>query len=325
MNRGRNSHLRGPRKAVATHLRAATAPISLLLVFSALGALPARANNQQQLQRRQPLGSLTATGAVQVNGAAVPAQAIVFAGDLIDTAPGGTAIVTITGEGTVKVYPQSEIVLDGNSQYMAELRRGTVVENTFSGASRAALRIGDYTVGAAAPPQSTIASETPNAPHTSALIRLDGDGAGLVSCVAGAIQVADLQGNTSLILKSGQSTSISTGGQAIAAQATAPPASRDEEVRTPVRHLWRRWIILGVAGGAAAAAAVILTRGSHAAIADPRSPAPTPGPPAPAPPAPAPSPEPPPAPAPPSPTPPAPPPPPPAPPPAPPHHHHHHD
>lgn len=291
--------------------------VCMLVLVTAFAVPTKAAARQDQDHRRNPLGTLSSTGVVQVNGAVAPAQSMVFVGDALNTDSGGTATVAIAGKGSIKVYPNSEIEFGGNPGYEAELVRGTAVTDTIPGGAGLALRIGDYLVRAA-----------PDAPQGAAMIRLENGGEGLVSCVNGAIQVADLQGDTSVLLSTGQSTSISTADEAITAQASPSRTSQDGEIRSATkRHHWGL-IVLGIAGGAAVAAAVILTHGGNAAVSTTMPPSPIPAPPtppSPTPPAPTPPPPPPPSPIPPSPTPPLPPaPPPPPPPPAPPPHHHKH-
>lgn len=280
-----NGASRSPRrKMVAVKFRRMIGLIPLILLFAV--AFPAHASPQrEQNEQGQPLGSVSAIGSVQVNGATVADQSAVFAGDSLNTDQGGTATLTFVGKGTIKVYPESQIVVSGNSSYVAELLRGTAVTD-----SRVTVRIGDYVVGAA-----------PDAPAgAAAMIRLGTDGGSIVSCIAGTVLVLAIQGDTSVVLNEGQSTSISTAGRAIAAQAATSSGSQDREGRIRTKHHWRL-IILGIAGGAAVAAVVAATGGGDAAVStslpptppDPAPPSPTPPaptPPAPAPPPPAPAP-----------------------------------
>jgi hypothetical protein len=293
-------------KAFPLHSRASISLAGAVVLFSALTLLPHADAQQQEPAQRTPLGSLSATGTVQVNGSTAPAQSTIFAGDSLNTDPGGTATLTVAGRGTIKLYPQSEMAFNGNSGYVAELVHGTAVVNTLVAASGVALRVGDYVVGAA-----------PGGANAAAMVRLQADGTGLVYCIAGTVQVVALQGDTSVSLAVGQSTSISTAGEAITAQASPSSPFPNGEVRRPTKHHRWRLIILGLVGGTAVATAVAFTRGGGAAISTSLPPSPTPapppGPPSPPPPSPSPSPTPPSPPGP-TPTPPSPPPPPPTPP-----------
>jgi len=240
-----------------------------LVLLSALAPSAHAGGRQQQNRQPKPLASLSATGTVLVNGIVAPAQSTVSVGDSLNTDQGGTATITIDGKGAIKVFPQSQILLIQNSSYVAELSRGTAATNTLSGAPGVALRVGDYVVGPA-----------PDAPEATATIKLEKDGGGLVSCLAGTVQVVSVQGDTSVSLKMGQSTSISTAGQVIAAQATSSSALRDQEIIGPAKRHHRVWLVLGIAGGAAvAAAAVIVTHGGGAAVSPSPTPSPAPSPP----------------------------------------------
>ena len=55
-------------------------------------ALPIRQDQKQQEEKKQPLGSLTATGEVYVNDKLAPAETTIFAGDTLRTGEMGTAV-----------------------------------------------------------------------------------------------------------------------------------------------------------------------------------------------------------------------------------------
>ena len=79
---------------------------------------------QTQSTKRQPLGSLTATGQVYVNDKVAPAESTVFVGDTIRTGEASTAIFTMTGNGTLKIGAQSQVVISGDPQFATELHPG---------------------------------------------------------------------------------------------------------------------------------------------------------------------------------------------------------
>lgn len=201
---------------------------------------------------RKPLGSLSTVGGVMVNSSAAAAGQTVFAGDSLTTNDSGIATVTISGKGAFKIAPNSQVEFPGSSRYSAQLKNGTVVMNTFIERSDVALRIGEYIVMAA-----------PRAQQAAAMVKQDSDGSGLVSCLAGEVQVLAIQGDTALFLQAGQSTSISSGGQTVAVNAASPPTIPASTIPVVKKH-WG-WIMLGVAGagGAAGAALAAGGGGSH--------------------------------------------------------------
>ena len=295
----------GRRSRARKALRSAAIGLIPLLMLVAADALPAYAGaGRPQDGQSEAVGSLTSIGTVQVNGAAAAAQSAVFAGDSLNTEQGGTATLAISGRGTIKVYPQSLVTVWAKSRYLAELDRGTAVITTLMGASGVGLRLGDYVVEGA-----------PDAVEAAAMVRLDTDGASVVTCISGSVRIVAVDGDTSLVLQRGQSTSLSVAPQAIATQAYPSSALKEREEGVRKKRHWGL-IILGIGGSAAVAAAVVATGGGGASVSTsvPPSP-PPPAPPAPAPPPPSPTP---PSPTPPPPGPPAPPPGPPAPPPGPP-------
>src|SRR5256884_6487943 len=98
---------------------------------------------QTQSTKRQPLGSLTATGQVYVNDKVAPAESTVFVGDTIRTGEASTAIFTMTGNGTLKIGAQSQVVISGDPQFATELQSGTAVIGAISGTSGSKLRVGE--------------------------------------------------------------------------------------------------------------------------------------------------------------------------------------
>ena len=94
-----------------------------------------------QDQQRESLGSLSSLGEVYINESAVPVDSTIFSGDRLRTGDTGTATFTVSGKGTLKVLPRSEVVFPGNYQFTAELKSGTVVLSSVSGPRGIALRV----------------------------------------------------------------------------------------------------------------------------------------------------------------------------------------
>lgn len=240
---GCRDRVRGHRRRSA--LVALVESFGLLLMF----ALPAGASSLKQQRQPKPLGSLSVVGGVTVNGSpAQPAQTV-FAGDTLATSNNGTATFTVSGQGSFKIAPLGQVSFSDDQRYIIELKRGTVVMNTFAAHSNLALRIGDYIVVA-----------DPVAAQAAIVIKGQAGGSGLVSCLAGGAHILAMQGETSLSLEAGQSTSISPEEQTVAATATPPPSRPRSSVKKD-----RLWIILGLAGagGAAGVALAVSGGGGH--------------------------------------------------------------
>lgn len=178
-------------------------------------------------QENAPVGSLTSTGEVHVNGVAAPPDSTIFAGDALDTGESGSATFTVSGKGDLKISRQTQLAFSGSSQYAAELKAGTVVLDSSSGASGVTLLAGTYVVVPATAGQITSA-------------RIDGpsNGAFRVSCLSGTVALVGLQGGSGQVLQSGEAVNISS-------QGIAPASSSSNHQK--------RWILLGVAGGGAVA------------------------------------------------------------------------
>ena len=105
-----------------------------------LCSTPGYAHAVPQEQQKESLGSLSSIGEVYVNDSAAPVESTIFSGDRLRTGESGTATFTVSGKGTLKVLPRSEVVFPGNYQFTAELKNGTVVLSSVSG-PRSALEV----------------------------------------------------------------------------------------------------------------------------------------------------------------------------------------
>src|SRR5262249_30615111 len=135
-------------------------------------------------------------------------------GDKIRTGEAGEATLAISGKGTLKIQPLSQVVLSGNDQYAAELEKGTVLVNSGPGADRLILRIGNYVVVPTIPTQLT-----------TLRIAREQDGSFLVYCLDGKAGVLSVEGNSGQLLEAGQSLSISAKSELLAS-AAAPKTKR---------------------------------------------------------------------------------------------------
>jgi hypothetical protein len=209
----------------------------VLLVFST----SVYAHAARQEQPRESLGSLSSVGEVSVNDSVAPGESTIFPADRVRTGENGTATFTVSGKGTLKIFPRSEVVFPGNYQFTAELKTGTVVLSSISGPGGITLRVGNYVLVSSFRQQS-------------ATTKIEGaaNGSFLVSCLDGSVGVLTVDAKSGQFLQAGQSLNISA-GQLISSAPRAASATGHSFHST--------WLYLGLGGAAAAAAAAGLARG----------------------------------------------------------------
>lgn len=211
-------------------------PLACLLALS----IPACLRASPQEPPKETLGSLTSLGEVYVNDSPTPVMSTLSPGERIRTGEAGEATLSVTGKGTLKIRPLSQIVLSGNDQYAAELEKGTVLVNSVAGSDGLILRVGNYVV----------VSTSRSLPTASRIARAQ-DGSFQVYCLDGRIGVLTLEGKSGQLLQAGQSLTISAKSELVA---SAPPPKAKGNSHT-------RWILLGLAGAGAAGAAAALAHG----------------------------------------------------------------
>jgi hypothetical protein len=156
--------------------------LQLLALYQLSSAVAYGAPQEQQ---RRALGSLTTVGEVHVNDAVAPSDAPIFAGDVLRSAGTGSATFTWSGQGSLQIYPNTELAFTGEPQYAAELKFGRVVMNSWRGATGMNLRAGNSVVLAVAEGEQSVSN-----------IEAPSDGSFLVTCEAGSVGVIPLQGIT---------------------------------------------------------------------------------------------------------------------------------
>lgn len=223
-----NGRAAQPRRAIV--MRGGS--FALLFAFG----ITAGASTMRQQSQPKALGSLSVAGGVTINGSPAQPTQTIFAGDTVVTTNTGTATFTVGGQGSFKIAPLSQVSFSNVPRYVIELKQGTVVMDTFTQSPDLALRVGDYIVMA-----------DPTAAQTSIIIKAESSGSGVITCASGGAHIVAIQGDTSLSLQPGQSTSISSQEQTVAATATPAPNSSSGK-----KH---KWLLFGLAGGGAAAAA----------------------------------------------------------------------
>src|SRR6266568_7300137 len=103
--------------------------VLLLFLFPALS----RARSVSQEKEREPLGSLTRVGEVFVNDSPAPAEITIFSGDRVRTGDSGSATFNMSGKGSLKISPRSQVLFSGKYEYTAELEAGVVAMNSING------------------------------------------------------------------------------------------------------------------------------------------------------------------------------------------------
>jgi hypothetical protein len=214
--------------------------VELLVLFALLPA-PGYTRVPSQEEPREPLGSLTSVGEVYVNDSPAPTDSTIFSGDRVRTGETGTAAFTMSGKGTIKISPRSQVVFAGSYLFTAELQEGTVVLNSLNGPNGITLRTGNFVLVPSFREQS-VTSKIERAP----------DGSSLVTCLEGSVGVVTLEGKYGDFLHAGQSLRVSLKTQF---SPVLSPARRTGELFHP------RWVILGLAGTAAIVAAADMLHG----------------------------------------------------------------
>ena len=237
--------------------------IHVLALQLVLFPAPTDARAASRAQEKQPLGALSSVGQVYVSNSVVPAESTIFAGDTLRTGDTATATFTISGKGSYEIVSRSQLVFTGSQQYVAELKSGTVVMSSMSGASGINLRIGNFIVVAVTQGE-----------QSTSKVDSASDGSFLVTSTEGSVGVVPLEGPPNgVFLQAGQSVIISpqgelsppTTGVLLNTEPEAPP-------QTPtVKNNHTGWIILGVAAGGGAAAAVALAGHKSSSTVSPSS------------------------------------------------------
>src|SRR5437016_6481260 len=248
--------MRGP--AIYTGLlRLLVALLLLLLAVTRARALP-------QEQERETLGSLTSIGEVYVNDSPAPAEITIFSGDRVRTGETGSATFNMSGKGSLKLSPRSQVLFAGKYEYTAELEAGAVVMNSISGPNGFTLRIGNDVL-------------VPISKEHIALASIDRapDGSYLVTCSDGAIGVLNLQGTSGQFLQVGQALSVAPNGELfpVVQQALTPANSaKSTSGARQSKGGYTGWGYLGLAAAGAAGAAAALAHGGGKQPVSPASP-----------------------------------------------------
>jgi hypothetical protein len=194
-----------------------------LLAAGLLCALPLMAGAPRAARKaqNQAVGSVTTVGPVTINGVPAPTDLTIFPGDTLKTGDMSSAAFSISGKGSFKILSNSEMVFPPDPRYSAELKAGSVVMNSFNGATDVSLRVGNYVVAPVIEAQQS----------TSQVVR-HADGSFTVTCLEGSVGMIPLEGATGRVLQSGESVNILPSGELDVAKATGA-TPRTEATQTP--------------------------------------------------------------------------------------------
>jgi len=170
---------------------------ALLFLFPVLS----RAQAAPPEKEREPLGSLTSVGEVFVNDSPASAEITIFSGDKVRTGESGSATFNMSGKGSLKISPRSEVLFSGKYEYTAEFETGAVLLSSVSGSNGFTLRVG-----------SDVVVPSFKAHIASAWIAKAPDGSYLVKCSDGAMGILALQGSSGQFIEAGQSLSVAANG-----------------------------------------------------------------------------------------------------------------
>lgn len=237
----------------------------LLLTWSALCAVSSEARPPAaaaRTQAPQSIGSISSTGSVSINGVPAPADATIFSGDTVRTDDTGTAAISISGKGAMKLAPNTEMSFAADPRYTGELRTGMVVMNSFGGTTDISVRAGTYVV-----------APVMQAQQSASKIERQADGSFTISCLDGSVGLIPLEGVTGRVLQPGQSVKLLPSGQfeqvpkGAEAPAPAPPEAPPPATPAPppvhANSHKNTYILLGVAGGGAAIIAAAVAGHGH--------------------------------------------------------------
>jgi hypothetical protein len=237
--------------------------IQLLAVALLLFPSLSRAQVAPPEKERDPLGSLTSVGEVFVNDSPAPAEITIFSGDKVRTGDSGSATFNMSGKGSLKISPRSEVVFSGKYEYTAEFHSGDVFMTSVSGPNGLTVRIGNDVVVPSFKERTASAS-----------IEKAPDGSFAVKCSDGAMGVLALQGSSGQFIQIGQSVGIApTGALFAVVQPGAKPGKSTSSARTPKpSHSFVDWAYVVLGGAGAAGAALALSHGGGKQSISPSSP-----------------------------------------------------
>jgi len=214
-------------------------------------------------KERDPLGSLTSVGEVFVNDSLGPAEITIFSGDKVRTGESGSATFNMSGKGSLKISPRSEVVFSGKYEYTAEFETGAVLMSSVRGPNGFTMRIGNDVV------VPSFKEST-----ASASIEKTPDGSFVVKCSDGAMGVLALQGSSGQFIQVGQSVSVAPNGALFAIVRPSDTAKKTTSAARTNRssRSYADWAYVGLGGAGVAGVALGLSHGGGKQSISPSSP-----------------------------------------------------
>src|SRR5260221_1191613 len=128
------------RQSVRYIFRLCLLELLIFMLFSVSG----HARGASQEQQKESLGSLSRVGEVSLNDSPAPVESTIFTGDRLRTGETGLATFSVSGKGTLKILPGSEVVFPGLYQFTVEFKSGTAVLNSIVGPPRLTIRVENF-------------------------------------------------------------------------------------------------------------------------------------------------------------------------------------
>jgi hypothetical protein len=237
-------------------LRLVAVPLFLFPVLSCAQIAPTE-------KERDPLGSLTSVGQVFVNDSPAPAEITIFTGDKVRTGESGSATFNMSGKGSLKISPHSEVVFSGKYEYTAEFDAGAVLMSSTSGPNGLTIRIGNEVV-----------VPSFKARMASASIEKASDGSFVVKCSDGAMGILALQGSAGQFIQVGQSVAVAPNGALFAVAQPGAALAKATSSAPPKKpgHGYAEWAYVGLGGAGATGLALALGHGGGKQSISPSTP-----------------------------------------------------
>jgi hypothetical protein len=233
-----------------------------LLAFCAVRSEAGSPPAERRAQAPQSIGSISSIGPVSINGAPASGEATIFAGDSVKTGATGTAVFSLSGKGSFKLAPNSDMSFAPDPRYSAELRAGTVIMTSFGGATDISVRAGSFVI-----------APVIQAQQSASKIERHADGSFTISCLDGSVGLIPLEGATGRVLQAGQLANLLPSGQLEAGPSaeptaatpvdTGPPQAPAPPVSVHGNSKKNEYILLGLAGGGAVIIAAALAGRGH--------------------------------------------------------------
>lgn len=209
--------------------------------------LVSTADLASQAPQQIPVGALSASGEVYVNGTRATGESTIFTGETLRTGADGIARVAVSGRGSLVLASQTQVsfVAEARSRYFAVLEHGDVGWRALEGAEHFQLRFRDFIIVPVGERQA------------AAEIVLAADGSGNITCVAGSVGLIQLDGPQAIFIDAGEVAALSADGALLKSSSSEGPPSK------PAARKSRRglYVLIGLAGAGGAGAAIALSAG----------------------------------------------------------------